>query len=284
MTRRLRVVRLGGSLLDLADIAKRIRDWIAQQSDAVNLLIVGGGTMVDVVREMDRIHRLEAASSHRLALMSMRISAQLVAELLPEAILVNNLSGLLPPSIGDHQNGILECTPLPHTGSPTNLQTALMASQNTDAGYFVENAGLDSDIPDSLENTAKLIVLDVWEFLQNNRARTALPASWDVTSDSIAAYVASVLQADELILLKSCLPDGDSHMRDLAEVGYVDRYFPKAGQNIRHIRCVNLRAEGFPQKENSLNQIDVIQAEKKLDSDLKLRTPLTNSAVQSPSS
>jgi aspartokinase-like uncharacterized kinase len=70
----------------------------------------------------------------------------------------------------------------------------------------------------------------------------ALPESWDVSSDSIAARAAELFEADELVLLKSTLP------RDVHALGdYVDPYFAEASRNLPSIRFVNLRDPAFPQ-------------------------------------
>ena len=74
-----------------------------------------------------------------------------------------------------------------------------------------------------------------------------LPHSWDVTSDSIAARLAVLAGADELVLLKSGLPAGSLTLAQAAETGYVDRYFPVAAAGVPRVRCVNLRADGFPE-------------------------------------
>lgn len=64
-----------------------------------------------------------------------------------------------------------------------------------------------------------------------------LPATWDLTSDSIAAAVASRLDAFELVLLKSGLPaDSDLH--------YVDPLFSRMVTNDR-VRLVDLRSDKF---------------------------------------
>jgi aspartokinase-like uncharacterized kinase len=74
----------------------------------------------------------------------------------------------------------------------------------------------------------------------------SLPSSWDVTSDSIAARLAIVTGADELVLLKSVPPpDSDlqppSSLRQLAASGYVDRFFPELAAQVPRIRLVDLR-------------------------------------------
>jgi len=53
-----------------------------------------------------------------------------------------------------------------------------------------------------------------------------LPESWSVTSDSLAAHVARIVNADRLILLKSVpVPSGMS-WQEAAKQGIVDEYFP----------------------------------------------------------
>lgn len=64
-----------------------------------------------------------------------------------------------------------------------------------------------------------------------------LPHNWSVTSDSIAARIAQVLPADELVLLKSADPPGDAATRP----PYVDECFSMAAQGLNLVRFVNLR-------------------------------------------
>ncbi|HVA50067.1 MAG TPA: hypothetical protein VNH11_27115 [Pirellulales bacterium] len=86
-----RVVKLGGSLLDLADLADRLRRWLGEQPAAANVLVVGGGRMADVVRDFDRRHGLRSADAHWLAIAAMALNARLVAALLPEALWLESL-------------------------------------------------------------------------------------------------------------------------------------------------------------------------------------------------
>lgn len=70
----------------------------------------------------------------------------------------------------------------------------------------------------------------------------SLPESWDVTSDSIAAFLAGVLGFDELILAKSCEPAARTPA-GLAERGLVDPAFPEVARDLPGIGWVNLREE-----------------------------------------
>jgi len=84
-----------------------------------------------------------------------------------------------------------------------------------------------------------LVVFAPSRFLREDECRQdRLPCSWDVTSDSIAARLAVVLGAGELVLLKSSLPEP-------ATVDYVDRYFWQAARQVPHVRFVDLRSEDF---------------------------------------
>ena len=66
-----------------------------------------------------------------------------------------------------------------------------------------------------------------------------LPHTWQVTSDSIAAWLAHVVRAEELVLLKAAAPPS-TDMRQLALAGYVDPYFPKAAERLGAIRFETL--------------------------------------------
>jgi aspartokinase-like uncharacterized kinase len=85
------VYKIGGSLLPLPDLPRRIERMIGAYAGCRPLLVVGGGSVVDVVREWDRIHQLGDESAHRLAVVAMSLNAMLVARLLDGARLVNCL-------------------------------------------------------------------------------------------------------------------------------------------------------------------------------------------------
>jgi hypothetical protein len=69
-----------------------------------------------------------------------------------------------------------------------------------------------------------------------------LPASWDATSDAVAARVTVVAGAAELVLLKSAPPPAGD-VAAWAAAGYVDEWLPRvlAGTPVR-ARAVDLRA------------------------------------------
>lgn len=70
------------------------------------------------------------------------------------------------------------------------------------------------------------------------RAADELPHSWEVTSDSLAAYLATLLGADELILIKP-VPGG---------LELVDRYFSRvlpAGMRLRVLGAAEAAADDW---------------------------------------
>jgi aspartokinase-like uncharacterized kinase len=187
----LRVIKLGGSLLDWPLLRDRLSAWLAQQSAGTGVLVIGGGGMADALRACDGAHHFHPEFIHRLAVRTMSISAELARELLPNATIVSSL----------------------------NEVHALA--------------------------TNSLCIFRVDGFMAQDRLRgDALPENWGVTSDSIAARLASALEADELVLLKSALPRGATDFSELATHGYVDAFFPAAAAGLC-VRCVNLRSDGF---------------------------------------
>lgn len=70
----------------------------------------------------------------------------------------------------------------------------------------------------------------------------ALPHTWGVTSDSIAAWAATILDA-ELVLFKSVDLLHGCRFEDAARQGLVDEHFPHVAKNVRRIGWVNAHGE-----------------------------------------
>ena len=66
----------------------------------------------------------------------------------------------------------------------------------------------------------------IWLPLDLQRDAADALTSWDVTSDSLAAWLALRLGADELVLVKSCTVPAGAPPAELAAAGIVDRAFP----------------------------------------------------------
>jgi len=189
--RLVRVVKVGGSLFDFPRLALALRNWLAAQPPARNVLVAGGGKLADVIREADQRFSLGDETSHWLCIEALRVTARLLAALLPEAQLITVLAQL---------NTELD--------QADAMRTMVFCPEN-----FMQE----------VEHT--------WD-------GRSLPHTWSVTTDSIAARLAEVIQAEELVLLKSSEPPPETE--DMG--GYVDEYFPIAARNVGKIRFVNLQA------------------------------------------
>ena len=196
-----RVIKLGGSLLDFKHLAPRLRTWLAAQPPMPSVIVAGGGRLADAIRDAYAVHRLDEEAAHWLCIRLLGVTAELLARLLPEAVLLRQFDDLL--------------------------------------------ARIDE---------TSLTIFDPEQFLREEacllkrsgaKGLAPLPHSWDVTSDSIAARLAAVLHADELVLFKSSLPSSPATLQQAADNGYLDRYFPTAAADLSRIRCVNLRSDAF---------------------------------------
>ncbi len=98
-----RVVKVGGSLFDFSDLVPALRGWLAAQPPANNVLVAGGGKFADAIREADERFAIGQETSHWLCIETLRVSAQLLATILPESQLVvtfEDLTSALRDSVG----------------------------------------------------------------------------------------------------------------------------------------------------------------------------------------
>ncbi len=95
----------------------------------------------------------------------------------------------------------------------------------------------------------RIPLLDLAEFVRTEEASLALherlPHTWEVTSDSLAAWVTVRWSAERLILLKSVdLPDAQTHdPEQLVKAGLIDPFIPQLTNSIPTIEWINLRRE-----------------------------------------
>ncbi len=98
------VVKIGGSLLDLPDLAARLRSFLMNLGTLDLLLVPGGGPAADLVRSWDQRFHLGEEKSHWLALRALMLNAWLLASLLPEGRVLSRL---------DHRQSIVAAGFLP---------------------------------------------------------------------------------------------------------------------------------------------------------------------------
>jgi aspartokinase-like uncharacterized kinase len=97
------------------------------------------------------------------------------------------------------------------------------------------------DLAELLWEQNRIPVLDALAYCESDDANPdALPHIWAVTSDSVAARAAIVVEAAELVLLKSAPPPAGD-VTEWAAAGYVDEWLPRvlAGTDIR-VRAIKL--------------------------------------------
>jgi 5-(aminomethyl)-3-furanmethanol phosphate kinase len=150
-------------------------------------------------------------------------------------------SVLLVPGGGATADVLRDLDRTHHLGEAVSHQLALQSL--TVSAAFLSALLDDAPIVASpLDRWTGVAILDAAAFCARDTGQDSLPASWDATSDSIAARAALVADADELILLKSVDVPETVSWQEAAKGGMVDPLFPSLAARIRKVSAVNLRA------------------------------------------
>ena len=126
----IRVVKVGGSLFDLPDLGQRLRDWLGCQRPAHNVLIAGGGPLVEQIRAWHADEPIEDAAAHWMCVDLLTVTAHMLHAWMPEIPLVED-DCLLCQRVGEPGATIFGPAPwmrhsepgLPGTWLPSNWET-----------------------------------------------------------------------------------------------------------------------------------------------------------------
>ncbi len=198
------VLKVGGSLLTIADLGRRLTGLLAERPQMRPVLVCGGGAVVDAVREEQSRHQLSDETTHWMSLRAMGVNELLVASLIITGAVVVHDTHHLQDAWSEH------------------------AARSCGAESLLQHAEADSAL--SLRSPL-------------SAPRATLPHSWDVTSDSIAAWIALEIGASELVLLKSVDAPVGLSFTEAAAKGLIDRHFPRLDLSTLRVSWVNLRAD-----------------------------------------
>ena len=199
----IRVIKIGGSLLQRERLLFDLQNWQGSLAEPmVNVWLAGGGLAVDAIREQCRVQHLSDTAAHWASIQVMDDNAAKLSRSLPDWQVTDT-----PEKILQSKNK--------HAHNPRSPQRPLGGT------YEISQSGENCVIENWLIQTRRWIA----SVSGSLEAQSQLPCTWDVTSDSIAAWVAIQLRASQLILLKSCSVPVAT-VSELARQGIVDSYLP----------------------------------------------------------
>jgi aspartokinase-like uncharacterized kinase len=88
------VIKVGGSLFDMADFPAKLDHWLNDQPIGRHVLIPGGGRLADAIRDADDVHQIGDEAGHWLCVQLLDVSAQLLACMIGDARLVRRFGEL----------------------------------------------------------------------------------------------------------------------------------------------------------------------------------------------
>lgn len=199
---RLRVIKVGGSLLDWNDLSPALNGWLARQPPAKHVLLAGGGELAEALRKLDAVHGLDGVRAHWLCIRALSVTARVLATILEDAPLHDSLDQVRAwaTSIAGPALCVFDCEPL-LTGDEPRLGGTVLPR-----GWQVTSDSISARL-------AELLYADELVLL-----KSTLPVELDGSDGpNVTASQA-------------------------ARQKFVDAHFPQAILSIPQVRWVNLRA------------------------------------------
>jgi len=205
--RMLQVVKLGGSSLTRPSLLDDLSRWRRPPTKRQTLAIIGGGGMINAVRQWDRLRPTTPADVHWLCVDLLNAS-------------FTHLRSALQSDERFADDGFLA----------TGEQWSQWLSTHRPSAPSVPSGGSSAKklTGPSIEREGKWWWLNVPAFYHPHRSSadewsSPLPENWQTTTDAIAWWLADQLSADRCVLLKSCsVPHADDPER-LIDEGIIDQ-------------------------------------------------------------
>ncbi len=202
------VIKFGGSLLRGSHLGELLLYWLSKRPhDTRCVLIAGGGEEVDSLRRQHAAGKLTDEQAHWAAIEVMDANAKRLANEM--RVPLSDDYATLVRGFGRLGRGYMHYWP-----------------------------------PLSDQSEGRVCCFAPGRFLKTKEPGLMgirLPVGWEVTSDSIAARIADLMDAS-LVLLKATPPPPAlaEDIQALADIGYVDPFFPRASFGLRELEFQTL--------------------------------------------
>jgi len=102
--KRVRVIKLGGSLLTMPNLKQKFQKWCRENPHPLTLIIVGGGLVVDAVRQVHQANPLSEEFAHWVCIDLLQHTARIAHEILGNVDLYETIDDLQQPFSGSKVN------------------------------------------------------------------------------------------------------------------------------------------------------------------------------------
>ena len=149
-----RVIKVGGSLLGQPQLPQRLNQFLANAHCDRNIIVAGGGKLVDTVRMWHKIHPISDEWCHQSSVRLMTETARLLSEICGRLPIVSKISNI--PKRG---NVILIC------------EHEILSSDQLEASWKVTSDSIAAQIANRLNAT------ELW-LLKSGRPESPLINEW----------------------------------------------------------------------------------------------------------
>lgn len=102
--KRVRVIKLGGSLLTMPNLKQKFQKWCRENPHPLTLVIVGGGPVVDAVRQVHLANALSEEFAHWVCIDLLQHTARIAHQALGNVELFETMDDLQQPFSGSRVN------------------------------------------------------------------------------------------------------------------------------------------------------------------------------------